>query len=34
MGYPTPAPPADLTDDERLLYVDPASILTQKVRCL
>ena len=30
-GYPTPAPPTDLTSDELEYFVDPKTELAQKV---
>ena len=33
MGYPTPTPPLYLSPVERALYLDPTTVLVQKV-CL
>ena len=33
MGYPTPAPPLYLSPVERALYIDPTTVLVEKV-CL
>ena len=33
MGYPTPAPPLYLTPVEQALYIDPTTVLVEKV-CL
>lgn len=30
-GYPTPPPPANLSEDEALYFIDPTTVLGQQV---